>query len=142
MRTDTAGPVGRALLRAAPLFAALWLALAHPLPARAEGGDSAYFSLKPLVVDVRDGARERFLQVTAELKLADPAAGELVRKHLAPVRDSLILLLSDQEVGPLLRPDGREALRKAALKAVRGALSAPAGKAPVEGLYFTGFVIQ
>ncbi len=110
---------------------------------RAEGGpEDDYLALKPLVVNVRDGAQERFLQVTTELKLASPAGGELVRRHLAPVRDSLILLLSDQDAATLLRTADREALRQQALAAVQATLQTQTGEDPVQGLYFTGFVIQ
>lgn len=111
--------------------------------AAASGGASAYVALDPaLVVNIGQGARARFLQVEAQVKISDPEYAAAIERHDGAIRHQLILLLSDQSVESVLSSEGREQLRAKALTVIQRALEEIIGSQVVDGVYFTNFVVQ
>jgi flagellar FliL protein len=114
-------------------------------PSRSSGSDG-YLGLEPIVVNVADGRRVRFMQVKMQLMAKDPKVQEAIEIHMPVVRDRLIMLLAHQDAVALRRLEGREALRQEALLAVQSVVSevtvSYGSPAEVEGVYFTDFVIQ
>ncbi|HEX6999679.1 MAG TPA: flagellar basal body-associated FliL family protein [Gammaproteobacteria bacterium] len=102
-----------------------------------------YFALDPgLIVNFEGGGRVRYLQVGIEFQTHDPAAVEAFAQHAPVVRNSLIMLLSDQSYEELVTREGKEALRQAALAEVQAVMTERYGSPAVETLYFTNFVMQ
>jgi flagellar FliL protein len=106
--------------------------------------EAMYFELSPpFVVNLQDtGTRIRFLQARIQVLTRSAASLELVKTHNAPIRDALITLLSAQSREDINTSQKKKALQEEALKVVKNVLKKETGKAQVEGLYFTNFVVQ
>lgn len=103
-----------------------------------------YFEFKPgLVVSFGATGRVGFLKADVSLRVASEAL-PAVEAHLPALRHELIMLLSRQDEAGLGAGAPREALRLAALEAVRTLLAGAAGTEPeaVQDLLFTAFITQ
>lgn len=120
--------------------------------ARAEG---PYLELEKFVVNVRDKSRMRFMQVKVQVLASDPVIRGAVETHMPAVRDTLVMLLSEQNAASMRSAAGREEVREAALTAVQQVMGefisggadgtgedAETPSHGIEALYFTDFVIQ
>lgn len=104
---------------------------------------ASYVSLDPpFVVNVTGATGNHFLQIAAQVKITDPSVADTLKQSQAPIRDAMIMLFSGQKVDYLKTIAGKETLRKQALAAIQKVLKDNTGKPGVDGLYFTGFVIQ
>lgn len=102
-----------------------------------------YFSLEPAItVNFQRGGRTRFLQVSMSVMAHEQASIDNLQQHMPVVRNNLNLLFSSQEYESLSTREGKEALRQAALKAIRDVLTERAGAPGIDEVYFTGFVMQ
>lgn len=101
-----------------------------------------YFSLDDAFIVNLSARSTRFLQVTVELMARDDAVIEAVQKHRPLVRNNLLLLFSAQTAETISTPEGKEALRSAALAEVQAVLDELDEPAEVEDLYFTSLVVQ
>jgi flagellar FliL protein len=128
-------------------------ALAAPAAGDAEKstGSDPYVALEPFVLNVQDAGRIRFMQVKVQLLAGDPKVREILKEHIPPIRDAMIMLLAHQNAETVQTMEGRETLRAQALAAVQEVFArvtnadpkAPAPeKPPIEALYFTDFIIQ
>jgi len=106
--------------------------------------EAHYFSLEPpFIVNFTGKSRARFLQVSIEGLTRDANIKEELTKHFPQIRNNLILLMSAKTHEELSTAQGKETLRKEALKEVQKVLEAETGKEEgVEDIYFTSFVIQ
>lgn len=135
------------------------LIIANTSFAAGGGGDSTPFIplTPPIIVNIMDGQRIRHMQVIIELKVSKLDHASIVEKHKGPIRHELILLLSSQDSSTISSAQGKEQLRKEALKSVQKVIRKLHGKAKknedaheaggkadpiVEALYFTNFIIQ
>ncbi len=121
-------------------------------------GAHNYYPLDPpFVVNLRDGDRLRFMQAAIQVMTYDTAVIAALEKHKAPVRNALLLLLSDQTVSGMQDPRHRARVQQEALEAVQHALEKYAGisnagrvedaegkshPSGVQELYFTDLVVQ
>jgi flagellar FliL protein len=97
----------------------------------------------PFVVNFEAGAAARFLQVAVQLMTRDPHMVEFLEKNSPIIRNDLLLLLGNKHVEEVSTNEGKEALRAAALEAVRKIAVAEGHKAEdLEAVYFTSFVMQ
>lgn len=105
---------------------------------------SPYFELQPAFVANYGGpGAMHFLKVEIVLRLAkDEQASREVSHHMPYIRHVLVMLLSKQTDESLATMEGKENLRAQALAAVQGVLQAETGKALVDDLLFTNFVVQ
>lgn len=102
-----------------------------------------YHPLDPaFVVNFEEDDELHFLQVSVEVMAYDNAVIEDVRKHAPAIRNGLVLLLSKQSYKVLNTLAGKEKLRADALTEVRKVLKQYTGKAGVESVFFTSFVMQ
>jgi len=124
----------------------LVLGLSGPVRAESKAKDAqpaTYIKLDPpFVVNVQDDGANRFLQVTAEVKVASESSGKTLERYSPPIRDAMIMLLSEQTLADVRTVAGKQKLRKKALQAIQQVLKENTGKPVVKGIYFTGFVIQ
>jgi flagellar protein FliL len=97
----------------------------------------------PFVVNFEADEQVRFLQVTVQLMSRDTATIEVLKANDPVVRNDLLLLFGGQKYSVISTRDGKEALRKQTLAAVRKVVAAAGGKPEkVEAVYFTSFVMQ
>jgi flagellar FliL protein len=123
------------------LLAFSWQAAA----AEKEGvGKPIYYAMDPaLVVNLNEGQRMHFMQITVQFMSHDQAVIDAIDANQPPIRDALIMLLSHQTGETMRGVQGREEVRKQALSDVRKVLAEVAGvKKGLDAVYFTDFVIQ
>jgi flagellar protein FliL len=97
----------------------------------------------PFVVNFEPGSSARFLQITAQVMTRDPHMKEFLELNNPIVRNDLLLLFGNKRVEEVSTQEGKEALRAAALEAVRKIVEAEEGDPEeVEAVYFTSFVMQ
>ncbi len=113
-------------------------------PAEEEKPAIQYVDLAPpIIVNVQaSGKRTRFLQVKVAIQVAGEDAAEEIRYHSAPLRNALIMLLSDRKADALISADAREKLRSEALERIRKTMAEIDKALKVEDLLFTGYVVQ
>jgi flagellar FliL protein len=97
----------------------------------------------PFVVNFEADEQVRFLQVTVQLMSRDAGTIEVLKSNDPVVRNDLLLLFGGQKYSVIATRDGKEALRKQTLAAVRKIVASAGGKPEkVEAVYFTSFVMQ
>lgn len=102
-----------------------------------------YVPLDPaFVVNLDAPGETRFLQVQVQLMARDPKATEVVKLHEPQLRNTLLLLFSQQKPADVASRAGVEKLQTAALAEVQRVLTSETGKPTIEALYFTSFVAQ
>jgi flagellar FliL protein len=110
-------------------------------PAPADG--TQYHAVSPaLVSNLQGEGKPRFLRCEIQLMSRQPGAVEQFNLHTPPLRHALLLLFAEQDAKVLQTPAGKDALRAAALDAVRAVLQDKAGQAWADDLYFTSFYVQ
>jgi flagellar FliL protein len=109
----------------------------------AEKKDYSYIKLSPaFVLNIKRGTGPRFLQVKAEALVGSREDGEAVKNHMAAIRHTMIMTLSNQDGKTIRSTETREQLRTQAEEAVKQVLTEMNGKPTIEGLFFTNYVVQ
>jgi flagellar protein FliL len=102
-----------------------------------------YFALEPaFIVNLDDERVQRFLQVQVEIMSRDAKTIEQLQRHAPRIRSQLLLLFGQQSAAELATRPGKEKLQAEVLAEIQAVLRAETGKAEVEAVYFTSFVIQ
>jgi len=97
----------------------------------------------PFVVNFEPGSTARFLQITAQVMTRDPHMKEFLEMNNPIIRNDLLLMFGNKHVEDVATQEGKEALRAAALTAVRKIVESEEGDPEeVEAVYFTSFVMQ
>jgi flagellar FliL protein len=97
----------------------------------------------PFVVNFEAGSKARFLQIAVQLMTRDPLMVDFLEHNAPIIRNDLLLLFGNKKVEEVSTQDGKEALRIAALEAVRKIIEAEGQKPEaLEAVYFTSFVMQ
>jgi len=96
------------------------------------------FPLEPFVVNIYDGQELRYLKVKVELEMAGPAIKAEIEGRLAPIRDSVLILLSAKTLQDIQDVQGKNTLKDEILVAINKNI--PPGK--ITKVYFTDFVVQ
>lgn len=97
------------------------------------------YPLEPFIVNISDGQEMRYLKLKVELDVT--AGGEVkaeIDPYLAPLRDSILVLLTSKTLQEVQDLSGKNRLREDILATVRKIL--PPGK--INRVYFTDFVVQ
>lgn len=120
--------------------------------AEAEGGEGAaaaakkeppnYVPLDPAFVVNLESDDTRFLQVQVQLMTRDAHAVDLIKLHEPRIRNTLLLLFSQQQQQDIATRAGKEKLQATVLAEIQKILSEETGKPLVEAVYFTSFVTQ
>ena len=125
----------------------LWLLLV-PFAAYAETsapeGEGAvdnkvnYVSIYPPLVGNYDATgRLRYYKADIALRVVGSSAAEAVKRHDPLIRNQLVMLFAQQTEEVLSSLEGKEQLRREALRQLRDLLSLETGKPLVEDLLFT-----
>ncbi len=106
-------------------------------------GPAQYYTLDPsLVVNFQDKRAIRFLQVGVSLMSHDPKAIDAAKAAEPRIRNTLLLLFSNQDYKTLSTTKGKLALQKEALQRVQAVLKKSIGRPGIQAVYFTSFVMQ
>jgi len=96
------------------------------------------FPLDPFIVNIYDGQELRYLKVKVELEMVAPGIKAEIDGRLAPIRDSVLILLSAKTLQDIQDVQGKNALKEEILGAINRNISP--GK--IVKIYFTDFVVQ
>ena len=96
--------------------------------------------LKSFVVNLLDkrGLGKRYLKVTLEVEVAKEEDRQLIDRSKPKIRDSILLLLSNQELNEINTIEGKLALKQDLLSKMKQIL----GEGVVRRIYFTEFIVQ
>jgi len=107
------------------------------------GGSSSYYSIDPpIVVNIYDPNRIKFLQVDTQVKVKDSSVIDDIELHKPAIRHAMLMLISSQNIKDMRSVKGKESLRQQALDTIKKVLKENTGREGVSELYFTGFIIQ
>jgi flagellar FliL protein len=97
----------------------------------------------PFVVNFEAESAVRFLQITVGVMTREPEIEKVVKENDPRVRNDLLMILGNQTYATVSTLEGKEALRKRCLDAIRAIVKEMGGEPnKVEALYFTSFVMQ
>jgi len=97
----------------------------------------------PFVVNFEPGAAARFLQIAVQVKTRSHEMVEMLKHNTPLIRNDLLVLFGNKHVEEVATPEGKEALREAALEAVRHIVKEEGGEPEeIEAVLFTSFVMQ
>jgi flagellar FliL protein len=102
----------------------------------AKSAKSTLIALDAFVLNLSE--RGRFLKVTMQFELTDPANLQLVNDKTPQLRDVIITLISSKSVESVSSPDGKFQLKDELLLRANQAI----GKEAFKNLFFTEFVMQ
>jgi flagellar FliL protein len=104
---------------------------------------SAYVSLgDPMVLNLSGGKRLTFLQISADVLVADSDAERTIKVHVPAIRHSLIMLLSEQNAKDIKSPARREEIRQQATARVKGLIADLSGSQDVSDVLFSSILVQ
>lgn len=106
--------------------------------AGAAGPTANIYPLEPFIVNIYDGQELRYLKVKVELEMISPAIKNELDGRLAPIRDSVLILLSAKTLQDIQDVQGKNTLKDEILGAINKNI--PPGK--IAKVYFTDFVVQ
>lgn len=101
---------------------------------------SVIYPLKSFVVNLLDkkGVGKRYLKVTMQLEVGKDEDKLLVQNHNPQLRDTILLLLSNQTLSEINTMEGKLELKQVLLSRMKQIL----GEGVVRRIYFTEFVVQ
>lgn len=108
-------------------------------------GPPVYIKLEPAVVNISNGIESYYLQVGIDLKTFDPEVEQKANLLMPELRDGILTLLAGQDPHTVTQPAEREKLRqkvKGLVNRLLMAHGAEKGKEPINGVFFTAFVMQ
>lgn len=94
------------------------------------------FPLDPFVVNL--GGPSNFLKLTLQLEMTSSEDKQYLEGRLAPIRDSIVILLSSKTAQSVTSPEGKMQLKDDINVRINQAL----GKDLIRNVYFTEFVMQ
>jgi len=97
----------------------------------------SYLSLDPFVVNLQ-GSGRRFLKVSITLALEGDKGAEVAQKEIPPIRNAILLLLTNKRFEEVTTMEGKKQLQKEILDRVNQLLEGT----KVKEVYFTEFIAQ
>ena len=97
---------------------------------------------QPFTFSIKSDRRSHAGQVEIVLVVVGDANDELARKHLTLISSVIFDRLSTQSYEVLLKPSGRQRLKRELLDAVRARMTEVAKNPVVEQILLTSFVLQ
>jgi len=105
-----------------------------------EGASAAgnIYPLEPFIVNIYDGQELRYLKVKIEMEMVGVGVKPEIDARLAPIRDSILVLLSSKTLQDIQDVQGKNQLKDEIMGAINKNI--PPGK--IAKIYFTDFVVQ
>ena len=97
----------------------------------------SYLPLEPFVVNLKGGGR-RFLKVAITLALEGAKGAEQARKEVPPIRNAILLLLTNKRFEEVITVEGKRKLQEEILAKVNDIIEGT----QVREVYFTEFIAQ
>ena len=97
---------------------------------------------RPIVFNVMEGKRDRTVQIKVQLMVTNSDSEVLARKHIPLLEGTLVRVFGRASAKQLRSPEGKDQLRKTALKELNDATTKLEGRALIHTVLFTGFVLQ
>jgi len=111
--------------------------------AAADKGSALYVSMpRPFIFNVPGASKDRLVQIKVQLLVRGSNNEETAKVHIPLIESTLLRTFSTSNAEELITVEGKENLKKKALKEVQEALVGVAGSEVVEEVLFTGFVMQ
>jgi flagellar FliL protein len=111
--------------------------------ALAAKGTAMYVSMpRPFIFNVPGASKDRLVQIKVQLLVRGSNNEETAKVHIPLIESTLLRTFSTSNAEELITVEGKENLKKKALKEVQEALVGVAGSEVVEEVLFTGFVMQ
>lgn len=112
-------------------------------PNAADKGSALYVSMpRPFIFNVPGASKDRLVQIKVQLLVRGSNNEETAKVHIPLIESTLLRTFSASNAEELITVEGKENLKKKALKEVQEALVGVAGSEVVEEVLFTGFVMQ
>lgn len=100
-----------------------------------------YYALTPSIVSNLSGG-PKYIRCDIQLMTRHAADLPQAERHAPAIRHTVLMLLAGEDGKKLQTPDGKEALRKTALAAIRTQLKELTGKEIIDDLYFTAYYVK
>ncbi|MDF3125797.1 flagellar basal body-associated protein FliL [Rheinheimera sp. 1928-s] len=127
----------------APAEAGAETAAAVDPNALAAKGTALYVSMpRPFIFNVPGASKDRLVQIKVQLLVRGSNNEETAKVHIPLIESTLLRNFSTSNAEELITVEGKENLKKKALRDVQEALTGVAGSEVVEEVLFTGFVMQ
>jgi flagellar FliL protein len=97
---------------------------------------------RPFVFNVMDGKRDRLVQIKVQLMVRGSENEILAKKHIPLLEGTLVKVFGAASVAQLRNPEGKDQIRELALIELNEATKKLEGKALIDAVLFTGFVLQ
>ncbi|MFC4656900.1 flagellar basal body-associated protein FliL [Rheinheimera marina] len=111
--------------------------------ASADKGSALYVTMpRPFIFNVPGATKDRLVQIKVQLLVRGSNNEETAKVHIPLIESTLLRTFSTSNAEQLITVDGKEELKKKALREVQDALTGVAGSQVVEEVLFTGFVMQ
>lgn len=111
--------------------------------AAADKSSALYVSMpRPFIFNVPGASKDRLVQIKVQLLVRGSNNEETAKVHIPLIESTLLRTFSTSNAEELITVEGKENLKKKALKEVQEALVGVAGSEVVEEVLFTGFVMQ
>ncbi|WP_337841096.1 flagellar basal body-associated protein FliL [Rheinheimera sp.] len=111
--------------------------------AGANKGSALYVTMpRPFIFNVPGATKDRLVQIKVQLLVRGSNNEETAKVHIPLVESTLLRTFSTSNAEQLITVEGKEELKKKALREVQDALTGVAGSEVVEDVLFTGFVMQ
>jgi len=104
----------------------------------AAGAASNIYPLEPFIVNIYDGQELRYLKVKIEMEMVGTGVKSEIDARVAPIRDSILVLLSSKTLQDIQDVQGKNQLKDEIMGAINKNI--PPGK--IAKIYFTDFVVQ
>lgn len=104
----------------------------------ATAGVASVYPLEPFIVNIYDGQELRYLKVKVEIEMASPEVKTDLDARVAPIRDTILVLLSAKTLQDIQDAQGKNQLKEEILSSINKII--PPGK--IAKVYFTDFVVQ
>jgi flagellar protein FliL len=111
--------------------------------AAADKGSALYVSMpRPFIFNVPGASKDRLVQIKVQLLVRGTSNEETAKVHIPLIESTMLRTFSTSNAEELITVEGKENLKKKALKEVQEVLVGVAGSEVVEEVLFTGFVMQ
>ena len=102
-----------------------------------------YHPLEPdFIINFPKGQSAKLFQVGITVLARSEVAVEALKQHAPMIRNNLLMLLNGQKPDELRKREGKEALQASVLEEIQKIVDKQADGKEIDGVFFTGFVMQ
>lgn len=111
-------------------------------PKKAANVEIYYSITPPFIINFQTLGRIRYMQISVDVMSRDPRAIKVMENDLPLIKNNLLALFDAQDFDVMATPQGRQALREAALGEVQKIMVSKIGVPGIEEVLFTSFILQ